>query len=311
MNAAASAGSAIGRRLRAMSGFGDADLVPQSRLSGPMPWVIAIMVALTVIAGAAGLSMRNAANAARAELSGGISVQIIEAGTEERARQAGAAVARLKQTPGVSQVRQIPADEIDALIEPWLGVQGSDAEAIPVPVLIDARLSGDATPSRLRALQYSLHEVAPAARVDAQSSWLKPVFAAIRSLQWLALALVVLLACAMAAAVLLAVRTALGAHRETIEIVHLLGGTDAQIARVFQRSVSVDAAAGGSLGLALGAVVVLFLGQRFAGLGAGLVDSGALGWLDWVLLALIPVAGVGLSMLTARLSVMHALRKML
>ena len=87
-----------------------------------------------------------------------------------------------------------------------------------------------------------------------------------------------LLALAMAAAVLLAARSALGSNRETIEIVHLLGGTDVQIARIFQRSIGIDALAGGALGLALGVVAVLFLARRFASLGAGLVDSGALGW---------------------------------
>ncbi len=57
--------------------------------------------------------------------------------------------------------------------------------------------------------------------------------------------------------------------------------------------------------------MVLFLGQRFSGLEAGLVDSGALGWVDWVLLALVPIAGVLLAMVTARITVMRALRKML
>ena len=123
--------------------------------------------------------------------------------------------------------------------------------------------------------------------------------------------LVGLLALAMAAAVLLAARNALGANRDTIEVVHLLGATDAQIARVFQRSIGMDAAGGGAVGLALGVVVVLFLGRRFASLGAGMVDGGAFGWVEWVALAAIPLAGVALAMVTARLSVMHALRKML
>jgi len=58
-------------------------------------------------------------------------------------------------------------------------------------------------------------------------------------------------------------------------------------------------------------VVVLLLGRQFGGLGAGLVSSGALGWADWILLALIPLAGVGLAMFTARQTVVRALRKML
>ena len=51
--------------------------------------------------------------------------------------------------------------------------------------------------------------------------------------------------------------------------------------------------------------------SRFAALGAGLAQGGALGWLDWLLIALIPVAGMVLAMVTARISVMRALRQML
>lgn len=289
------------------------DLVPQARLSGPMPWVIAIMVALTVIASAAGLALRNTARVTEAELSGGVTVQIVEADAAKRDKQAVAAVEQLRKTPGVTHAQLVPEEEIASLIEPWLGTESGDAKdnAIPMPALIDARLANDVTPERIAALQKSLRAVAPAARVDAQSSWLEPVFDAIESLQWLALALVALLALAMGSAVLLAARTALGTNRETIEIVHLLGGTDAQIARTFQRSIGVDAAGGGAVGLALGLIVVLFLGRRFAGLGAGMVDGGALGWLDWLLLALVPVAGVAIAMLTARFTVMRSLREML
>ena len=301
------------RAWRRLVGEREPDLVPQARLSGPMPWVIAIMVALTVIAAAAGLALRNTAEVTETELSGGVTVQIVEADAAKRDHQAAAVLAKLRKTRGVTSAELVPEAEIASLIEPWLGTAGEvvqDNEGIPVPALIDARLSGNVNAARVAALQQSLLAVAPAARVDAQSSWLEPVFEAIQSLLWLAVALVLLLTLAMASAVLLAARNALGANRETIEIVHLLGGTDAQIARTFQRSIGIDAAGGGAVGLALGLVVVLFLGRRFAGLGAGMVDGGALGLVDWLLLALVPVAGVIIAMLTARLTVMRALREM-
>lgn len=300
----------IARRLRALSGSGGPEVMPQGRLAGPMPWVIAIMVALTVIAAAAGLALSNTARNATEALSGGVTVQVIEANPDERTRQAKAAARVLQATPGVVEVHIVSQDEVERLIEPWLGTRIGE-DQIPVPALIDVRMRERVSGEALGGLRRIVRAVAPAARVDAQSSWLKPVFGAIDSLQWLALALVALLGFALAAAVLLAVRTALGTNRETIEIVHLLGGTDAQIARVFQRAIGLDAAAGGAVGLVLGLIVVMFLGQRFGGLEAGLVSSGALGWSDWVLLALIPIAGVALAMLTARLTVMRALRTML
>lgn len=294
-------------------GVREAELVPQTRLSGPMPWVIAIMVALTVIASAAGLALRNAAAAASAELRGGVTVQIVEALPEKRTREAQAAVRRLGEMPEVGAVRLVPEQELSGLIEPWLGVGPADvdAEAVPVPALIDARITGEVTRARLAAIQRALADVAPSARVDAQSTWLKPVLDAIESLQWLAIALVALLALALAAAVLLSVRSTLGTNRETIEVVHLLGGTDGQIARVFQRATAIEAAVGGLLGMLLAVVVVLFLARRFGSLGAGMVDQGALGWFDWATLGLVPVVAVLLAMLTARLTVMRSLRKML
>lgn len=301
--------SGLGTIRGAMTGEQGVQLIPQARLSGPMPWVIAIMVALTVIAAAAGLALAKTIATARAELSGGVTVQIVEPEPGARARQAQAALDLLRKTPGVATARLVPQSELDALIDPWLGGGGA-GEAIPVPALIDARLSSEVTPERLGDLRGSVSRVAPSARVDAQSEWLRPVFDAIRSLQWLAMALVALLALAMASAVLLAVRNALGNNRDIIEIVHLLGGTDAQIAEEFQRSIGIDAAGGGAVGLAAGLVVVLLLGKRFASLGAGLVDAGTLGAGDWILLALVPIAGVILAMATARLSVLRALRRM-
>lgn len=301
----------IARRFSGLAGERGSQLLPQARLAGPMPWVIAIMIALTSIAAAGGLALNNLAEAARAELSGGVTVQIVEASPTERTRQAAKVATALAGMPGVSSVRVVPEAELEQLIEPWLGDAASGDGAIPVPALIDVRLSGQVTPGRLTELRGALTGVAPAARVDAHAGWLGPVFAAIASLQWLALALIALLAVASVAAVWLAARSALGNNHETIEVVHHLGGTDAQIARIFQRSVARDAMLGGFAGLALGLIAVFLLARRFAALGSGMIDGAGLGLADWVILGLVPVAGVVLAALTARFTVIAALRRML
>ncbi|MEQ1499245.1 MAG: cell division protein, partial [Novosphingobium sp.] len=235
----------------------ESQLIKQGRLSGPMPWVIAIMVSLTVIAAAAGLAFSNAAGSASDALSGGVTVQIVDANPPERDRQAQAALAALRAAPGVVEANLVAQDKIDRLIEPWIGQPVAGNDAIPVPALIDARMRDAVSGETLGALRRILRAAAPAARVDAQSGWLKPVFGAVDTLRWLAIAMVTVLGFALASAVLLAVRSALGGNRDTIEIIHLLGGTDAQIARMFQRSMGFDAAVGGLIGLALGLGVVV------------------------------------------------------
>ncbi len=295
---------------RGLSGGAQAELLPQARMSGPIPWVIAIMVMLMVIAVGGGLALRNVAMVATAELAGGITVQVVEARPEVRDAQAQKVAAILRGIPGVSAVTPVPQAEVDALVEPWLG-SGIDGGDIPVPAMVDARVAGSLNSARLEAIRSALRAAVPTARVDAQSSWLGPVFGAISSLLWLALALVLLLGVATAAAVLLATRTALGSNRETIEIIHLLGGTDQQIARIFQRSTAVAAAEGGVAGLAAAVVVIVLIGRRFAGLGSGMASSGALGWTDWLVVALVPIAGLVLAMITARWTVLRALERML
>ena len=220
-----------------------------------------------------------------------------------------------RRLSGDARAEIVPQDELAALVEPWLGNGGVTGDAavadIPIPALIDARRTGPAEPARLVALREAVRTAVPTARVDAQSTWLRPVFDAIAALTWLALVLIALLALATGAAVLLAARTALGNNRGTIEIVHLLGGTDAQIAGIFQRSAAIDATGGGLAGFAVAAVVVALLGRSFAALQAGIVTGGALAWTDWVVLALIPLAAVALATLTARWTVMRALKGML
>jgi cell division transport system permease protein len=304
-------GSVI-RRNQPRFGAERSGLLQQARLAGPMPWVIAIMVALTVMAAAAGLALSNVARNASAEIAGGITVQIVEAAPAERDRQAEVAVALLSNRDDIAAVRRVPDAELENLIEPWLGeAAGTADEAIPIPALIDARLRGPVTGRRLEALRAELTASVPSAKVDAQAGWLAPVFHAIASLQWLALGLIVLLAATSAAAVWLAARSALGSNRDTIEIVHLLGGTDGQIARIFQRSIAVDALVGGLVGLLLGLIAVFFLGRQFAALGSGMVAGGGLEIRDWVAIGAIPLVGIVIAMLTARVTVMAALRRML
>jgi len=288
-------------------------LLPNARMAGPMPWVIAIMIALTVIASAAGLSLKNVAANARAEIAGSVTVQLVDAAPASREAQAREALALLSARDDVAQVQRVPDAELRRLLEPWLGAAAivPADEAIPLPAMLDLRLKGPSTPARLADLQAQLSAVAPSARVDAQAGWLGPVFQAITSVQVLAAGLVALLAATSAAAVWLSARSALGANRDTIEVVHLLGGTDGQIARLFQNSIGLDAAIGGLAGLGLGLGVVVALGHQFALLGSGIVAGGGLGVGDWAVLVMIPLIGIALAMLTARLTVLVALRRML
>ncbi|AXK41601.1 cell division protein FtsX [Erythrobacter aureus] len=301
---------AVERGLSPFRGRRAAHLLPQARLGGPMPWVIAIMVALVVLAAGGGLALGNLADRARGELAGSATVQIVEADPALRAQQAQAAAAILAQDSAVASLSVVPQETVAQLLEPWLGTDDPE-QTVPLPALIDMRLRDGADAATLDRLRSLLVDQAPSARIDTQAQWLAPVLSALSSLGWMALGLIALLAFTGAAAVWLAARNALGANRETIEIVHLLGGNDDQIARIFQRSIFADALVGGVLGLVVGAMAVWLMGAQFAALDSGLVSGGGLETSDWLVLALVPVGAVVLAVYTARLTVLASLRKML
>ncbi len=288
----------------------DKSLIPEGRLTGPMPWVIAIMMLLTILAAAGGLALRASAVQVNADLAGRVTVQIVEANPDLRSAQSIAAAQALDQSRLVRTIETVSDEEVEQLLAPWIGSEGFDS-SIPIPALIDIDLNGPANETNLDELRDLLVDIAPAARVDAHGDWLKPLFALLASLQYLALALVLLLAFATSAAVLLSARSSLNTHGETINVLHLLGATDAQITRLFQRRIALDALFGGLVGLLAAVTVLLLIATQAGDIGSGLLESALLHWYDWVILGLIPFAGILLAMLTARLTVMRALRKIL
>ena len=291
-------------------GHSAARLLPPTRFAGPIPWVIAILIALVVIAAAGGLALRNLATSAQADLSAAVTVQVIEANPDLRAARGAAAVRVLTAMEGVQAVRLVPEAELAALLEPWLG-EGATSGDVPIPALIDVELTRSAGPAEVARIEAALAQNVPGARVDAQSDWLRPVYGALAALQWLALGLITLVALATAAAVWLAARNAFAGARDTVEIIHLLGATDRQISAVFLRTVLYEAAFGAAVGTALGVAAVWLLGQQFAALDSGMAGGGGLAFKDWLVIAAVPLAGVLIALLTARITIALALKDML
>ena len=267
-----------------------------------MIWVIAIMLFLTVLAAALGIGTRNAATALERQLAGRLTVQII--GDDAAAARVAAT---LRASRDVRHVEPVSRAELARLLSPWLGADGGDPD-LPMPALIDVDLADAGAAARVSA---AVHRVAPDARVDRQAAWMSPVSGVLSAITWLALTLVALMAGATAAVVVLAARAGLDAHRPTIEVMHMLGSTDVQVARLFQRRIARDAAIGGLIGGVAALAVIAFLGSRIAALGSDLLGGVTFGAGGWIVLAALPLAFIALAALAARMAVTATLRRTL
>lgn len=287
----------------------DRRLLPEGRLAGPMPWVIAIMMFLTALAAAAGLAMGVAASRLGQGLDRQITVQIIVADPVVRDHEAFAVAAALTRQSGVSGIRRVGAPEMQTLLKPWLGDAGLDRD-LPLPAMIDANLTA-AGKDQMDRVTGAVMAAAPHARIDDHARWLGPLVSLIRSLGILAGGIVALMAGATAAAVVLAARAALNTHRGTIDVMHMMGATDVQVARLFQRRIALDALFGGVVGLIGAMLVILLIGRRLGEIGSGLIGSIGLPIGAWAVLLVLPLLSGLLALAVARITVLRALGRTL
>lgn len=272
-----------------------------------MTWVMAIMLFLTLLAAALGLGTRQSAQALERQLAGRLTVQVVEGSPATRDGLARDTLAALRALPQVRRATLVDRAELTRTLAPWLGDVGDDAD-LPVPAMIDVDLAPAAAPGPVIA---AARRISAASRVDRHQRWMSPVGGFLDTLTWLAFALVLLMVGATGAVVVLAARAGLETHRATIEVMHMLGSTDVQVARLFQRRIALDAALGGVAGGAAALAVLLFLGTRLAALGSELLGGITLDAGDWALLVMLPIGFVVLATLAARVTVVAALRRSL
>lgn len=276
-------------------------LIPSSGIRGPVPLLIAIMSFVMVVVAAAGLALANTGSVIRAGVEHRYSIQI-----SNGAAKAPAAIAAARASPGVSRVEQVDPADLRRTLERWLGPASKEAD-LPLPAIIDVDLKPGADAA---AVARAVQKAVPSARLVAHQASLAPLLKALRGLTLLALGLVLMIAMASAAAVVLAARGALDTHRGTIEVMHGIGATDDQVARLFVRQIGIDALLGGIIGgAAAGLSVAAIIGG--AGQATTLAGASPLSWQDALWLVTLPIAIALLATLVARSALLRALRERL
>jgi len=259
------------------------------------------MTFVMVVVAAAGLALSNTASVVKAGVENRYSIQIADGSVK-----APTAISAARAAPGVSRVEQVPPEDLRRTLERWLGPEGAKAD-LPLPVIIDVDLRPGADPS---AVSDRIERDVPGARFVAHRTSLAPLLDALRGLTLLAFGLVLLIALASAAAIVLAARGALDTHRATIEVMHGIGATDDQVARLFLRQIAIDALLGGIGGAVVAGLILAAIvgGASFA---TSLAGAPPIGWGDAAVLALMPLAVALLATLVARGALVRALRERL
>jgi len=279
-------------------------------LSRFLPWMIAFMVFLAILALAGALALHHGIDRWSRGMEGTLTVQLPPASDADTGRkEVDAVVERLRATAGVASAEEIPETGIAALLEPWLG-DPDLIGALPLPRLIDVRLSDEAAVDA-DGLAAELRGLVPGVVVDDHRVWLNRLVRLVRTVEGLATAILVLIGLATVGTVVFATRSGLAIHRETIEVLHLIGAQDSYVARQFAGRALRMGLRGGVIGLALAVPTLWAIVHLASRLRGGPFPEMTLDMDSWALLAAVPLVVAVIATVTARITVIRALARML
>ncbi len=211
----------------------NAPLIPRDSVAGrALVVVIAIMTFLACLTAGAALLVAHASQAWRSDVLREATIQVKPGPGDDVESLVAKAVAIATRAPEVESAHAYSKAESEKLLEPWLGA-GLDLSQLPVPRLIVVQLRGQRSED-LATLRSALAAAVPQADLDDHRMWAARLGAMADAVVVLAAALFVLMIVAMGTAIGFATRGAMAGNREIIEVLHLVGASNAFIAKEFQ-----------------------------------------------------------------------------
>ncbi len=279
-------------------------------LSRFLPWLIAFMVFLAILAMAGMLVLNATASRWDQGIRGTLTVQVMPA--EDPAKddeRLQAVLSVLAQMPEIDRYETLTDDRLLKLLEPWLGPTAGSRD-LPLPRLVDVELKTGAD-LNAEVLSRQLAARVPGTSVDDHRIWLKRLVRLIQTVEGLATLVLAFIALATVGTVVFTTRTGLDIHREAIEVLHLIGAQDSYVAGQFASRAFSLGLKGGVFGLLLAVPTLLGIGYLAQKMDSSLLPDITLGPVHWSVLAGLPLVASLIAMVTARMTVMKTLSRML
>lgn len=272
-----------------------------------LPLVIAVNVFLACMAVLGAVAATGVTTRWSSEVERLVTVQVAPHLGDAADANLKALMEMLRDDPGVAKAHALELEELQTLLAPWLGQNNAIGE-LPIPRVVDIELKADADVGMLRA---RLERKFPGVTVDDHQDWHSKT----QQVGWYvrlgATAVIGLITLAGVAVIIFATRASLREHSRLVALLHLIGATDGYTAGEFQKhflGIGIVGALLGGIPLAacLAGLHYYDAGQTSMWLVGALPQSS----LDYIPLALPPVAAAVLTMFTARLTVLRALKRM-
>ncbi len=216
--------------------------------------LMALMTFLCILAGCISISLNHMASAWSTGLADTVTIEVPFSSSTER--KLGDVVDKLVTVRDIKDARVVEEEELQELVEPWLGKGTNALKDLPVPSLITIKLS-ERTPQALQEINSIVTDIFPDAKIDAHDNWLDDILKLSKGLQIAGTALIVIIAIVTALTVSGAVRSRMAIHHMELELLHIMGASDKYITRQFQKYILFLSGKGILLGLMLSALTLI------------------------------------------------------
>lgn len=277
-----------------------------------VPWIVALMVYLATISLMVAFSVSALINRWDTGFTARLTIEIPSTNIfnpnaeSENARVRSDIIQTLLKTPGIGSVRTLPRSEILSTLKPWLG-KDNDISNLPLPTLLDVEVL-ERSHLNYSLLQKSLKNILPGIIVEDHLSWQRGVLDLAYSAQVIGFLIVSMIILAAISTIAFTSQTSLIIHRKVIEILYLVGATDAYIAQQFQNHALRVGLRGGFIGFTLSSLTFVLLKFFARHLDTTLLDEVVSTFMIWTIALLIPLLVTLFMMLSARFAVRLALK---
>lgn len=208
-----------------------------------------------------------------------------------------------RQDDNILEAALLSREKVDALLKPWLGAEAS-GENFDLPVLVDLHLRVFDAQALDRLLQDIARQV-PGVSLETHDTWRERLA---RTRHWMlaiAFTALSLIAAVTVMVILLATHVTFANNRSAVELLHLLGARDGDIARAGCKRILTPCLCASVAATFL--ALATFEALMRIGTGNPLFETAAnrgiyAGWL-----LLVPVAGIAIAMIGARITLMRNL----
>ena len=276
---------------------------------GTLVIAMSVMCYLATLAIGGMLLINRAVDKWTSDIAGEITVQVRPVPGEDVSAQAQLAAQVLERTEGISNVKVLSEEDAAKLLEPWLG-KHRILDELPIPRLVSAE-TNKRSPPDLERLAAELDAQVQGVSLDTHRQWQDELTATARTMQWLGIAVLVIIVFASVALVVFASRSALETNRDVLEVLYLVGARDRFIASQVERRFFQAGFKAGLTGVigglaTFGLVYLVGYTGNAPGMFATLNDLLSTPWqrsiADYAWFVLVPVVATLICLSTARIA---------